>query len=489
MSSTASRNLRRAVVGALLGCHLVVYLTFWVIGRVDPVEFFRSLYHGDVVDDDFFQLLLLLGNAAVAWALVSSERDLLLGSGTMFLMAAHALMGHSLAPDSLTSGALLMVSIMVLYVGVKINTLLPARYWWGLVTSYFLLFFIFVEIKWGALIPGLDFTTGMANAVPLLLLFLMGMAACARSFRLLSYFWAIVISFTFCQPYGWEVVLVSFFALTAIFSAKGRVPSPTAIVFLACGLALAFLVLFPVVAIVMDESFLAMESVLRDPDFRAAVGTTAWTATLSTVILVLFTVPLAYAISRLRFRGRTMLLSLIDLPIVIPQSVAAIALLKVFGEQQYLGELLFDRFGVKFSGTAWGICLAQVFVAMPFITRSAIAAFDAVPESLELSARTLGASSWSAFWRISLPLASRGVFLGAVLAWARAAGEFGALMLIAQNPRTAPMQVYLEFYEKGPVQAAPMGAALLLFSAAMFFLLQFVSRTLPSVHGQQETRA
>jgi len=476
---------RQAVIAAMFGAHLLIYLISWVIGRVSPVEFFANLWGGSVEENDFFQLLLLAGNAIIAWVLLVSKRDLLLGAGTMFLLAVHGLMGHKLAPDSLTSGAMLMVSIIVLYVGVKINTLLPARYWWALVASYLALFFIFVEIRWGSLIPGLDFTTGISNAVPLLLLFLLGLSACARSFQLLAYFWAIVISFTFCQPYGWETVLIAFAALAAVFSAKGRVPSPTALVFLACGLVVTFLVLFPVVAIAMGESLLAVDKVLRDPDFLTALGNTAWTATVSTLVLVAFTVPLAYAVSRLRFRGRTLLLSLIDLPIVIPQSVAAIALLKVFGEQQYIGQLLSDRLGISFSGTAWGIIVAQVFVALPFITRSALAAFEAVPERLELAARTLGASSWSAFRRIALPLASRGIFLGAVLAWARAAGEFGALMLIAQNPRTAPMEVYLKFDRLGPVQAAPMGAALLFFSVAMFFLLQFVSRTLPSVHGER----
>lgn len=482
MKEEYSSRARLATVAGLLGAHSIAYVACGLKGYIDPFE--------------FFNVLLLAGNFAIGAVLLRGRHDLLLGGGTMLLVAAHAFIGQRLVPQGpdgsqgLDSGALLMVSIVVLYVGVKVNTLLPARYWYALVASYLLLFFIFVRIRWGTLFPALGEMgvkpSGMANAVPLLMLFLLGLAACARSFRLLAYFWAIVLSFTFCQPYAWEAVLIAFFSLTAVFSARGRAPSRTAIVFLSCGLALTFLVLFPVVAIVRSESLHSMVRVAEDPGFREAVWTTLKTATISTLFLVVFTVPLAYAVSRLRFRGRTLLLSLIDVPIVIPQSVAAIALLRVFGENQFLGELFSDYFGIKFSGALPGICLAQVFVAMPFITRSAVAAFDAVPERLELAARTLGASSWGAFWRIALPLASRGVFLGAVLAWARAAGEFGALMLIAQNPRTAPMEVYYKFQGVGAVQAAPMGAALLLFSLAMFFLLQFVSRTLPSVHGTRE---
>ncbi len=476
MKEYYSSRARLAVVAGLLGAHSIAYIACGLTGYIDPFE--------------FFNVLLLAGNFLIGAVLLRGEHDLLLGGGTMLLVAAHGFVGHRLAPQALDSGALLMVSIMVLYVGVKVNTLLPARYWYALVISYLLLFFIFVEINWATLFPKLGemgiTRTGIANAVPLLLLFLLGLAACARSFRLLAYFWAIVISFTFCQPYAWEAVLIAFFSLTAVFSARGRAPSRTAIVFLSCGLALTFLVLFPVVAIVRSESLHSMKLVVEDPGFRKAVWTTLKTATFSTLFLVVFTVPLAYAVSRLRFRGRTLLLSLIDIPIVIPQSVAAVALLRVFGEEQFLGELFSRYFGIKFSGALAGICLAQVFVAMPFITRSAVAAFDAVPERLELAARTLGTSSWGAFWRVALPLASRGVFLGAVLAWARAAGEFGALWLIAATPRTAPMEVYYKFHSDGVVQAAPMGAALLLFSLAMFFLLQFVSRTLPSVHGTRE---
>jgi molybdate/tungstate transport system permease protein len=190
-------------------------------------------------------------------------------------------------------------------------------------------------------------------------------------------------------------------------------------------------------------------------------------------------VPLAYAVSRLRFPGRTLLLSLIDVPIIIPQSVAGLALVLVFGPSQPLGGALKDLFGIRFDGTLLGVCLAQVFVAMPFIVKAAIAAFDAVPQDLELAARTLGASSWSAFRRIALPLASRGVFLGAVLAWARAAGEFGALLFIAQTPETVPTLAGRLSDSMGKTQTGPLVAVLLGFSLVMFFLLQLVTRTLP----------
>lgn len=456
MSAGAAQRWRRFAPPAVLAVHLTAHVVLSLLGKMEPFE--------------PFNLLLLGANAAACVLLVRGVGDLALGLGTMFLIGAHAAVGRYLAPDSLTSGTILMVNIIVLYVGVKVNTELPARYWYAFVAGYGVLFVTFIVL--------------MDNAQALFLLFLLGMAGCARSFRLLAYFWCLTISFTFCQPFAWEAALVSFFVLTAAFGARGNVQSRTALVFLCCGLALVFLVLLPVIVVLLGEDVRNIVNVLRDPRVRDAIRTTLVTATLSTAFLVVGAVPTAYAVSRLRFPGRALLLSLVDVPIVVPQSAAGIVLATVFSRQQFLGETLFRLFGVRFDGTLLGICLAQVFVAMPFIMKSAVAAFDAVPERLELVARTLGASSCGAFWRVALPLASRGIFLGAVLAWARAAGEFGAVIFIAPTPETAPVAAYNRFNSVGVTETVPLVAALLLFSLAMFFLLQLASRALPSAHSQ-----
>ena len=123
---------------------------------------------------------------------------------------------------------------------------------------------------------------------------------------------------------------------------------------------------------------------------------------------------------------------------------------------------------------------------MPFIMKSALSAFESVPVTLEQSARTLGASPFGTFRRVTIPLASRGIFAGIVLAWARAAGEFGAVLFVAPFPKTAPIAVYDRFVSVGIVQTAPLVTTLLLFSVAMFFLLQLVVRTFPKVHGAEQ---
>lgn len=472
-----SRRARALLAGLLLGAHLAGYLALALVRRAGGAGLPWLLAGFDPLEG--LNLLLLAANIILAWALVAGRVEPALAGGAMFLLAAHTFVGNRLAPDHLTSGAMLLVNVLVLYVGVRVWERLPARHWYAFVASYLGLFLVFIRI------PGLPLFRGVSNAEPLFLLFLLGLCACARSLRLLAYFWALTLSFTFLQPYSWAATGLLFLALAALFGARpvGAGRSPAALAFLGVGLALALFVLLPVVLMMTGEDALNFEALLRDGQVRAALATTAWTATVSTAFLVLLAVPLAYALSRLRFPGRALILALIEVPVVVPQSVAGIALLKVFGERQPLGEAVEAALGWRFAGTALGICLAQVFVAMPFVTKAAIAAFEAVPEDLELSARALGASSWSAFRRVALPLASRGIFMGAVLSWARAAGEFGALLFIAQTPVTAPVLAWDWFGRKGLADTGPLVAMLLLFSLVMFFLLQLVTRTLPRPAG------
>ncbi len=435
--------------------HIVLGATGWLL----PLE--------------LFNLLLLIASLIIAVMLMCGKGDLLLGLGIMLLIAAHGLVGQKLAPDSLTSGAILMVNILILYVGFKIAENLPIRYFAVFTVSYFLLFYIFI-VK-------------MDNAEALFLLALMGLAATARNFRLLAYFWALALSFTFCQPYSWQAAIFSFFFLKIMFSARRELPSITTLAFLACGLLLVFFVLLPVLVIALGEDPRNLINMLKLQQVREALVTTAITATISTAILALFCIPLAYAISRMKFFGKTFLLSVIDLPIIIPQSAAGIALLRLFGRQQFLGEVFFTAFGIRFDGTMLGICLAQIFVAMPFITKSALAAFNNVPPGLEHCARTLGANSLGAFFRISLPLAARGIFVGAVLAWARAAGEFGAVLFVAPHPETAPVTVFNFFTSVGIVETAPLVATLLLFSVLLFFILQLCVNLLPETNRKEDS--
>jgi molybdate/tungstate transport system permease protein len=441
----------------IAGLHLLLHVVLGRIGWLQPLE--------------LFNLILLGANLALAVLVVKGFADRLMGPAVMLLIASHALIGQHLAPDSLTSGAILMVNILTVYAGFKIFEFLPLRYGLAFAGSYALLFYIFI--------------LRMSHAEPLFLLSLMGLAATGRSLRMLAFFWALVLAFTAGQPYAWETAFLLFLILTAAFSARGRLPSATARVFLIAGLAFLALLLLPVVILALGQTPQSLADVLRQPDAREALLVTAATATLSTLILAAFGIPLAYGLSRLEFRGKALVLSLIDVPIVIPQSVAGIALLMVFGHTQPVGGGLSDRFGIRFDGALAGIVLAQVFVALPFLVKPAMAAFDAVPPSLELAARHLGANSLGAFRHLAVPLARRGLFLAAVITWARAAGEFGAVYFMTASPAVTPIAVFNRFERMGLAETAPLVAAILILSLGLFFLLQLASRRIPTLHTHE----
>ena len=457
MAHSGRKNIQQILPLIILFLHLVLHVTLSIFEKTLPFE--------------LFNLLLLSTNVFIGLFLYRGKGHFIIGIGIMLLIASHGMIGHKVSPDSLTSGALLMINILTFYTGFKIFESLPLYNIVVFAVSYVLLFIIFMVL--------------LDNAQPLFLLALFGLCGVARYIRLLLYFWAIVISFTFCQPYAWQTVLILFFFLKVIFSIKYETASLTAMLFLTCGLLFVFFVLFPVIMLLMEEDPRNIINVIKNPAFRDAIYLTAITATVSTILLALFCIPFAYGVSRLTFFGKPLLLSLIDLPIVIPQSAAGIALLQVFSKKQYIGEVLFSAFGIQFDGTVLGICLAQVFVAMPFMTKSALAAFEAVPSGLENSARALGASTFSAFRRVVLPLSAKGLFIGSVLSWARAAGEFGAVLFIASFPVTAPIAVYNRFVSVGLAQVAPLVTTLLLFSLAMFFLLQICSRIIPSLYERE----
>jgi molybdate/tungstate transport system permease protein len=457
MEHSKSGKTQRILPLLLVCLHLLINVILGISGKIQPFE--------------LFNLLLLSANVVIGILLYRGKGHLIIGTGVMILIATHGMIGHKISPDSLTSGALLMINILAFYSGYKIFDTLPRSYILAFVGSYGLLFVIFMMV--------------LENAQSLFLLALFGLCGVARNFRLLLYFWAIVLSFTLCQPYAWQTALILFFFLKILFSLNFKTASLTAILFLACGFLFIFFVLFPVIMLLMQEDPRNIVNTLKDPSIRDALYLTGVTATISTIVISLFCIPCAYAISRLKFFAKPLLLSLIDLPIVIPQSAAGIALLQIFGRRQYVGEALFSAFGIQFDGTVLGICLAQIFVAMPYMTKSALAAFQSVPAGLESSAQILGASAFSAFRRVAFPLSAKGLFIGSILSWARAAGEFGAVLFIASSPVTAPIAVYNRFISVGIVQVAPLVTTLLFFSLAMFFLLQFCSRMIPSLFEKE----
>jgi molybdate/tungstate transport system permease protein len=160
--------------------------------------------------------------------------------------------------------------------------------------------------------------------------------------------------------------------------------------------------------------------------------------------------------------------------IVVPHTAAGIALLFVFGRRFFLGSA-FEAIGIEFVDSIAGIIIAMLFVSIPFLIDSAKEGFKKVDVRLEKVARTLGASPWQAFFRVSFPLAWRSILAGNIMMWARGISEFGAVIILAYHPMIAPVLVYERFETYGLDYARPIAVLLILVSVLVFIVLRAIA--------------
>jgi len=232
----------------------------------------------------------------------------------------------------------------------------------------------------------------------------------------------------------------------------------------------------PVAWLALAQPPSAVLASLDAPFVVGAARNTLVSASISTALATLFGVPLAYWLARARFRGRTLVTAVVAFPLVLPPVVSGMILLSAVGAEG-LGGLL----GVRISGTIAGVVLAQTFVASPFVVLTARSAFESVDTDAEEAARTLGASEWGTFRRVTLPLAWRGILAGITLAFARAAGEFGATLMLAYYPRTLPVQIWATFQGRGLDAAFPVAVVLLAVASGALVLLNVLGEASPVV--------
>ena len=232
--------------------------------------------------------------------------------------------------------------------------------------------------------------------------------------------------------------------------------------------ALAFLAL-PVAAIFLRVSPGTLVHELGDPVARDALVISLETSAIAQLLVVALGTPTAYLLATRRFRGRALLLTLVELPLVLPPAVAGIGLLAAFGRTGLLST------SVAFTKTA--VVLAVAFVSGPFYVRTAVAAFEAVDPTLVAAARTLGAGPWRVFARVALPLAAGGLSAGLALSFARGLGEFGATIMFAGSlqrvTQTLPLAIYAEFARSFDVALA-IGALLVVFSFTLLLAVKWL---------------
>lgn len=253
---------------------------------------------------------------------------------------------------------------------------------------------------------------------------------------------------------------------------------PPAIVLAIAAIAVAFFAL-PFIGLLWRVPWDDAWSLLTTTASLTALRLSLETSVAATVLSVVLGVPLAWVLARYGFPGRRLVRALCLLSLVLPPVVGGVALFAAYGRRGMLGDPLFEWFGVRLPFSTAGVVLAQTFIAMPFLVLTVEAALRGLDRRDEDAARSLGASRWYAFRRVTLPTIRPALLAGAVLAWARALGEFGATITFAGNfpgrTQTVPLSVYLAL-ESNPGQALVL--SVLMIGVSFVVLLSLRDRWL-----------
>ena len=251
----------------------------------------------------------------------------------------------------------------------------------------------------------------------------------------------------------------------------GRPPLPV----VALAVAGALFLVLPLAGLLWRAPWGSILSELASPEARTALRLSLVTSVAATAVSLALGLPVAWVLARAEFPGRGLLRAVALLPLVLPPVVGGVALLLAFGRPGLVGQWLYEWFGLRLPFTVTGAVVAEAFVAMPFVILTAEAAFGQADRRYENAARTLGAGPFTVFRRVTLPLAAPALAAGAVLAWARALGEFGATITFAGNTpgqtRTLPLEVFLALESGGTDPAVALSLVLVAVSLVVLVVV------------------
>ncbi|MFH1853892.1 MAG: ABC transporter permease [Candidatus Omnitrophota bacterium] len=354
---------------------------------------------------------------------------------------------------------LLSANLFVLFTGIKYYKAFPPLKFTLYLTGYLILFlFIFAFL----------------NSPLIFSLFVILYAALFRLPILLGYLLIFIFSVLIATPYWIQFFVLISLLYTILLGLYIKRHSKFLVISFSIGFFLLALICLPILYIMVQNTPQSILVSIKDPKLLEAIKNSLFTSTISTFIVLVFGVPLAYAMARMEFRGKKIVESMIDLPILVPQTVAGIAILVIAGPKTPLGDFFNRMFGISIAGSYIGIIIAQVFVSSPFLIRSAISAFELIDHNLETVSRTLGASNLSTFLKISLPLAFGGIFNGMILTWSRAISEVGTLMIVAYYPKTAPVYLYDQFIQYGLSETKPAAILLIIMCLWIFIVMRWL---------------
>jgi molybdate/tungstate transport system permease protein len=243
--------------------------------------------------------------------------------------------------------------------------------------------------------------------------------------------------------------------------------------FVLLGLLILLFIVVPLIKTIATADPKILLETVFDKEVLNAIGLTLYAALIATAVGFLLGVPLAYLLARVDFPGKNLVEGLVDVPIVVPHIAAGIALLFVFG-RSFLAGKAFHFIGIDFIDSVAGIVIAMLFVSIPFLINSAKEGFKKVDIRLEKVARSLGASPWQAFFRVSFPLAWRSIISGSLMMWARGISEFAAVIILAYHPMIASTLIYERFETYGLTYARPATVLLILVCLVIFIVLRLM---------------
>ena len=233
-------------------------------------------------------------------------------------------------------------------------------------------------------------------------------------------------------------------------------------------------ILLPLIEMMIQPSLDSLGETLGDGDVRRSIWLSIYSSGLAALISFVIGSPFAYLLARKTFRGKRLVESIVDLPIMIPHPVVGIAILSVAGRGHWFGEIM-QSLGIRIMGSVTGIVVVLTFVGLPFYINTVKTGFEAIPERLEKVSRSLGASITHTFFRITFPLAWRSMLVGMIMCMARAISEFGAIVIVAYHPMVAPVMIYERFTAFGMQYSQPVAVWLIIVSLLLFLLLRIIS--------------
>jgi len=247
-----------------------------------------------------------------------------------------------------------------------------------------------------------------------------------------------------------------------------------------CGVIIMAFILLPLIQMLAAPSLTMLKETIQDKNVVRSIWLSIYTAGLAALISFLFGTPLAYILARTNFRGKHLVESIIDLPIAIPHPVVGIAILSIAGKGHWLGQIL-SELGIRIMGSVTGIVVVLTFVGLPFYVNAVKNGFESIPPRLENVSRSLGASMFSTFARITFPLAWRSMLIGIIMCSARALSEFGAVVIIAYHPMIAPVLLYERFESYGLKYSQPVAVWLISICLILFLVLRLLT-----LHNRKE---